>query len=330
VSRKKIVHITEAVVTGDLDKIVEDRTVVKKIILKYKTDDHVNWAESHIEYFEQYFKLTVEIPDFCKVYQFKIIFEGSVLTLPVELSLDTTLGPADLESTGLEYVPSVTQLGVFSSMKAAQVEWKQPACVSGYKFALFNLEDCSDEEEFEDCFVDFGLDTIGYQNEGQLVKMVLPNLESCMEYVFMVRTFNSYGESRLVTQKFRTRETNNTDIDLDNFGQVGAHIPSLMQMSMTSGVESAVITWRQPECFPEYELQIVALAKCEDRQMENCARDFSPDVYDIADSYEHSHQFDILDIDTEYVVMGRSTGDVADGAVVAHTFNTLPGMSSSL
>lgn len=294
----------------------------------YKTIDTQVWNEFEIDIAENLFSKTVKIPEFCKTYQFQILFQGSALTVPVELALDTVLGPADLTTTQLKQVPEVTDLKISYSILTAEVEWRQPSCVSGYMYALYNLEDCPDEEEFEDCFVDFGLETVGYEEDAGVVRIPLSELESCMEYVFMVRSFNSYGESSLVTQKFRTRETNTTEIDLQNFGIVGhqvdgkTHIPTLTQISVLTGTESAIISWVQPECFPEFELQIVELDLCEDRQVESCVKDFSADLYDLADAYEKSHQVDILDACTEYVVMGRTTGDIGDGEVRAETFLT--------
>ena len=271
------------------------------------------------------FKTTVDIPDFCKTYQFKLMFKGSFLTKPVELDLMTTLGPADLAITGLEHVPSVTQMEVSSTMHKTEVVWKQPNCVSGYKYALHHLEDCSDDEEFEDCFTDFHE---GVHEDDGPVRIQLAELESCMEYVFMARSFNSYGWGDLVAQKFRTRETNSTDIDLQNFNIVGhevdgnIHIPTLTQFTVRPGVETSTVSWRQPECFPEYELQIVEQRECVDGLVENCVRDFNPDIHDTTEEYEEIHQFTVLDPCTKYVVMGRSTADIADGAVVVASFTT--------
>jgi len=323
VSRKRIVHITEAVVRGDLDKLVEDITAVKKVVLKYKTIDDEQWNESDIDMIGSRLSKIVDIPKFCEAYQFQMVFQGSAITEPVMVELDTVLGPADPKTTVLEQVPAVTELKISYDMSTAEVEWKQPACVSGYKYALYNLEDCPDEEEFQDCFVDFGLETVGYEESAGVVVIPLADLESCMEYVFMVKSFNSYGESGLVSHKFRTRETNNTDIDLHNFGTVGLQIPTLTQLKVVPGAESAAVSWVQPECFPEYEVQIVELDLCRDRKVENCVAEFSADIYDLTDEYENSYQFAVLDTCTDYVVMGRSTGDTRDGEVRAEQVSTL-------
>merc|ERR1711936_1572520 len=100
------------------------------------------------------------------------------------------------------------------------------------------------------------------------------------------------------------------------------HIPTLTQFTVSPGVETATVSWRQPECFPEYELQIVEQRECVDGLVENCVRDFHPDIYDTTEEYEENHQFTVLDPCTKYVVMGRSTADIADGAVVVESFTT--------
>ena len=322
VSRKRIVHITEAVINAQLDKLVEDVTAVRKVVLEYKTVDTDEWTESIIDVKGNILSQTVNIPEFCKAYQFQLVLYGSDLSVPVRMDLPTVLGPADPATTILEVVPEVENLKIFFSMETAEVAWEQPACVEGYKYSLFHLEDCPDEEEFQDCALEFGLNSVGYEDSAGQVEITLPELESCMEYVFMVKSFNSYGESKLVTKKFRTRETNNTDIDLDNFARMGDYIPTITEITVQPESESAMVSWVQPECFPEYELQIVELDKCQGRELENCEVEFSADIYDLTEEYKNNYKFDILDPCTEYAVMGRTTGDTADGELRVLTFTT--------
>ena len=44
VSRKRIVHITEAVINAELDRLVEDVTAIRKVVLGYKTVDTKEWG----------------------------------------------------------------------------------------------------------------------------------------------------------------------------------------------------------------------------------------------------------------------------------------------
>ena len=63
----------------------------------------------------------------------------------------------------------------------------------GFWYALYELEDCPDEEEFEDCFMDLA----GYQEEayeeGKDAEVEFSDLDSCTEYVFMAESFDHFG-----------------------------------------------------------------------------------------------------------------------------------------
>ena len=61
-------------------------------------------------------------------YMFQLVFEGFPGTKTISLELETTIGPADIEETGLENVPTIKGLKVVTGIDKAVIEWKQSDC----------------------------------------------------------------------------------------------------------------------------------------------------------------------------------------------------------
>ena len=77
-------------------------------------------------------------------------------------------------------------------------------------------------------------------------------------------------------RKFRTRETRDTGVDLENLAIVGeqvfffrkakkqiftqddglVHYPTLTHLGVVSGSNSATVSWATPECFPRFEIAV--------------------------------------------------------------------------
>ena len=132
------------------------------------------------------------------------------------------------------------------------------------------MEDCSDEEEFTDCFEDAPLPTdpftfgLGLVFTGKImseekIEQEVMNLEPCIEYVIMARTRNEHGAGDIVSRLFRTRETDYDEEDLAMSGLQpgGSFYPTVTSLRAEPGENTAKLFWKQPECFPDYQLQVV-------------------------------------------------------------------------
>ena len=49
-------------------------------------------------------------------------------------------------------------------------------------------------------------------------------------------------------------------------------------MSVVPCVNKTGVSWKMPECFPDYELQVVNFEYCENSSLESCVAEFSADV----------------------------------------------------
>ena len=211
---------------------------------------------------------------------------------------------------------------VITGKEKAMIEWTQPKCVPSYEYVVFMLEDCSDEEEFSDCFEDstesddpdaFEVELIytGTHGLGEKFQHEIKNLVFCSEYVILARTSNEYGKGKIISRRFRTRETDSNKEDLSNLDAVGqqsdgSYYPTVSNLKVAPSVNKANVFWKQPECFPDYELQVVNIEDCD--SYEKCLAEFSYDVAETAKKKTNFHDFDKLESCTEYVAMARATG----------------------
>eukprot|EP00092_Neocalanus_flemingeri_P029036 GFUD01031522.1.p1 GENE.GFUD01031522.1~~GFUD01031522.1.p1 ORF type:complete len:2660 (+),score=730.01 GFUD01031522.1:322-8301(+) len=345
VSRKRdVTYVTSVEVKGTFDDILDDKDCksIQHAFILYKTEEDEEWKKEELDPTSDTFEHDLYLPDYCKKYQFKLHFEGFPGTIPITLELETTIGPANIEETGLENVPSIEDLEVVTGISKAVIEWKQPDCVPSYEYVVYRMEDCYEEEDFSDCFEDstesdnpdtFDLELVykGKEEQGSRFKREIDNLDSCTEYVILARTINEYGKGEIVSKRFRTRETDSDEEDLSNLAIVGqqsdeSYYPTVTNLKVTPGVTTAKVSWKQPECFPDYELQVVSMEDCE--SYEKCVAEFSSDVAETAEKKTNFHEFANLESCTEYVAMARTTGDYGDGGVVGTIFWTLPEMGT--
>ena len=324
VSRKReITDVTRVVVKGGFDDLLIDRECksIKKSFILYKTEDKEEWHKKEIEINDPNFEEEIFLPDYCKMYSFKLLFEGYPGSSLVSLNLENKIGPADLEQTGLERVPSVTNIRVLPRVDTALISWRQPDCVPAYEFVVYLLEDCLNEEEFEDCFNDamkaedpsaFSLDHVvsGSHDYEYRFKQELDSLDSCTEYLLLVRTVNNYGRGEVVSKTFRTRDTDHEfDGETDKNDMIDVStIPSITHLKVLPKDYSATLDWRQPECFPDYELQLIKLEECEEENYIKCLEQFSPSIEGLAEKKTNSYDFTELEPCTEYVAMARTVG----------------------
>ena len=92
----------------------------------------------------------------------------------------------------------------------------------------------------------------------------------------------------------------------------GSLYPTVTDLRVEPGETTANVFWKQPECFPDYELQIVNIKDCETGSYEACLAEFSSDVEETTQKKTNFHEFGDLEPCTEYVVMARTTGIEAD------------------
>ena len=334
VSRKRdITDVTSGVVKGDFDQVLVDKECksVQKAFVLFKTEDKEEWSKKQLDTTEDSFEQDLNLPDYCKKYMFKLIFYGFPGTESIILELETTIGPADIGQTGLEKLPVVEDMQVVAGIDNAMIEWRQPDCIPSYEFVVYNLEDCADEEEFKDCFDDsmtaedtdtFSLELIftGKIMQGEKFETKIGNLDPCNEYVVMARTINEYGKSKIVSKMFRARETDSDEEDLENFGIVGeqadgSFYPTVTNLHVVPDINTARIVWKQPECFADYELQVVNFIDCNAGSYESCLAQFSPDVEETTEKKTNEKLFEGLEACTEYVAMVRTTGKNVESSV---------------
>ena len=327
VSKKRdITDVTRGVVRANLDEILVDKDCksVQKAFVLFKTEDKDEWSKEELDTTGDSFEKDLNLPDYCKKYMFKLIFHGFPGTESIILDLETTLGPADIDQTGLERLPVVEDMQVVTGVDTARILWRQPDCVPAYEFVVYSLEDCADEEEFKDCFEDaatasdtdtFDLELVfsGEVASEDNFETQISNLDTCNEYIIMARTTNEYGKSKIAGKLFRARETDSEDEDLANLAIVGlqedgSFYPTVTNLQVVPGVNSAVMGWRQPECFADYELQVVNIKDCKDGSFESCLAEFSPDIEDTTEKKTNKKSFESLEPCTEYVAMARTTG----------------------
>ena len=73
---------------------------------------------------------------------------------------------------------------------------------------------------------------------------------------------------------------------------------------------------KQPQCFPDYKLQIVNIKYCETGSYEACLTEFSSDVEESTEKKRNSHEFDDLEPCTEYVAIARTAGRETDNFIL--------------
>ena len=218
-------------------------------------------------------------------------------------------------------MPTVQDMQVVTGMNKAVVKWKQSACFPSYEFVVYRLEDCSDEEEFTDCLEDapsptdpftFGL---GFIFTGQIMaeektEQEIMNLEPCIEYVIMARTRTEHGTGDIVSRLFRTRETGSDEEDLAMLGfqPSGSFYPTVTSLRAEPGENTATLFWKQPECFPDYQLQVVNIESCKTGDYETCLAEFYPEIEGRAERNTNYKDFEGLESCTEYIAMARTTG----------------------
>ena len=146
-----------------------------------------------------------------------------------------------------------------------------------------------------------------------IFKHEINKLESCREYVIIARTSNAYNKGKIIRKLFRTRETDSDSEDLTNLAIVGlqpdgSFYPTVTDLRVEPGEITAKVFWKQPECFPDYELQIVNVKDCEGVSYNVCLAEFSADVEETTENKTNFHEFGDLEPCTEYVAMARTTG----------------------
>ena len=124
-----------------------------------------------------------------------------------------------------------------------------------------------------------------------------------------------FAIGKVISNLFRTRETDSDDEDLTNVVGLqpeGSLYPTVTDLRVEPGEITAKVFWKQPECFPDYELQIVNIKDCETGSYEVCLAEFSAGVEETTEKKTHFHEFGDLEPCTEYVAMARTTGREID------------------
>ena len=99
--------VTRVVVKGHFDELLVDKDCkrVRKAFVMFKTDDKNEWSRKELDTNRESFQEDLYLPDFCKKYKFQLIFDGFPGTESINLELETRIGPADIDETGLEKCP---------------------------------------------------------------------------------------------------------------------------------------------------------------------------------------------------------------------------------
>ena len=72
-------------------------------------------------------------------------------------------------------------------------------------------------------------------------------------------------------------------------------------------VETAKISWDQPQCYPSYQIQVMPRKECKG-SYETCLTLFSPDSEGSSQDKTIVKEVDGLEKCTQYLVMARTTG----------------------
>ena len=312
-----IIDVTSVVVKGDFDELLVDKDCksIERAFILFKTEDKKEWSKQELDTTQDSFVQTLYLPDYCKKYLFQLNFEGFPGTESISLELETTIGPAHIEETGLEKVPVIQELQVVAGVDKAVVEWRQPDCVPSYQVIVLPLDDCGENEKFEDCFesapdaTDEDTFTPGEILTGQIIsgdkfKEKIVNLESCREYVVMARTTNDHGKGDIVRKLFRTRKTDPGDEYIANLAIDDEKYSMVTNLRVEPGMNHVKIFWDQPECFPSYEVQVMKADDCKD-SYDSCLDDsYTGDTEEITNMREVGG----LEECTEYVAVVRNKG----------------------
>ena len=142
------------------------------------------------------------------------------------------------------------------------------------------------------------------------IEQEITNLEPCIEYVIMARTRTEHGKGDIVSRLFRTRETGSHDEDLAMLGlqPSGSFYPTVTSLRAEPGENTAKLFWKQPECFPDYQLQVVNIDNCKTGDYETCLAEFYSEVEGRAERKTNFQEFEGLESCTEYITMARTTG----------------------
>ena len=139
---------------------------------------------------------------------------------------------------------------------------------------------------------------------GDKFREEIVNLKSCSEYVVMARTTNDHGKGEIVSKLFRTRETDPGDEYVANLAIGDEGYTKVTNLRVEPEVNSVKIFWDQPECFPSYEVQVIAADDCKDSYDSCLNESHTGDTEEITNIREVEE----LDECEEYVAVVRNTG----------------------
>ena len=149
----------------------------------------------------------------------------------------------------------------------------------------------------------------------------------CKKYMFKLIFHGFPGTESIILDL----ETTIGPADIDQAGL--ERLPVVEDMQVVSGVETARIQWKQPDCVPFYEFVVYSLEDCADEEeFKDCFEDAvsatDTDTFDLelifggevmsGDDFET--EISNLDSCNEYIVMARTTNEHGKSKIVSKLF----------